>query len=246
MDTSGPDSVEQLRKINMEGLIAQAGTIRRLNLLMGRKVQDSVFSQIRNGNLMGNGRPRVLGTDLARKMEKRLGLPIGWMDLVHGPEEFAALNLAVAAPRADDGVRLADYVVVPVVTVQEKSGDPVFGATNENPLLVSRKWLPPQTGTLDLSACIWTGDSMLPLVRPGSILLLHTTERARRDIVDRGLYLVRLYGDVRLARVQKNGDGSFVFFYANADYRDTLIPGEKLEGICHFYGHVLQIFSFPS
>ena len=78
--------VNEIRRANVELLIAQFGSIAKLNEVLGRNKKDGTFSQIRN-------RTRGLGNGLAIEIERRLQLTIGWMDNDHSEEGLSGLNI---------------------------------------------------------------------------------------------------------------------------------------------------------
>lgn len=78
-------TIDKTRRERLEELIATYGSIAALNASMGMDRTDATFSQIRNQALHSKtGKPRVMGDDLARKIEDRLKKPEGWMDTPPG------------------------------------------------------------------------------------------------------------------------------------------------------------------
>lgn len=72
---------EKVRLQNLELLIAEAGSAAELARLAG--TNSSYLSQVRNQMPTKKGTPRGLGDDLAGKLERSMGKPLGWMDEVH-------------------------------------------------------------------------------------------------------------------------------------------------------------------
>lgn len=66
-----------------------SGSLAKLNDAIGLDRTDATLSQIRTrAPHSKTGKPRVMGDDLARKIEERLSLDVGWMDT---PPSYAEL-----------------------------------------------------------------------------------------------------------------------------------------------------------
>ncbi len=72
---------EQIRLANLEILIAEAGSAAKLARIAG--ANSSYLSQVRHQMQTLNGTPRGVGDDLAVKLERGMGKPVGWMDEHH-------------------------------------------------------------------------------------------------------------------------------------------------------------------
>jgi hypothetical protein len=82
-------TVDETRRQRLELLIKKFGTIAALNAELDMDRTDATFSQIRNQAVHSkSGKPRVMGDDLARKIEEKLGLERGWMDTPPGSELY--------------------------------------------------------------------------------------------------------------------------------------------------------------
>lgn len=80
--------VEEIRRENLLTLIKEAGNASRLSLQTG--VPSSYISQVSRGVDRGNGKPRTMGPDIARKLEVAMGKPTGWMDADHSALSIAS------------------------------------------------------------------------------------------------------------------------------------------------------------
>ena len=80
---------ERVRLRNLEALIAEAGSAAVLARLAG--TSESYLSQVRRQLPTRKGTPRSVGDDLAEKLERAMGKPLGWLDESHegGPGELA-------------------------------------------------------------------------------------------------------------------------------------------------------------
>lgn len=90
---------EQVRLQNLELLIAEAGSAAELARLAS--TNSSYLSQVRNQMPTKKGTPRGLGDDLAGKLERSMGKPLGWMDEVHA--EYPPQPAGSPEPNADAG-----------------------------------------------------------------------------------------------------------------------------------------------
>lgn len=93
-------TVGQIRVDNVALLVKENGTLEAVAELAGTS---SVYlSQIRNASLdQSTGRPRQMGTPMARRLEAACNKPLGWMDTPHAAEdastEAAPSNIVRAA-----------------------------------------------------------------------------------------------------------------------------------------------------
>lgn len=82
--------VTETRLLRLQMLVKKHnGSLADLNEAIGLVRTDATLSQIRTkAPHSKTGKPRVMGDDLARKIEERLSLPTGWMDT---PPSYAEL-----------------------------------------------------------------------------------------------------------------------------------------------------------
>ena len=85
--------IGQTRLDNLEALIRHFGTAEALAEAAG--TSPVYISMLRNRTADAKtGRPREMGTAMARRMEKAAGKPTGWMDQAHDDLSPAAVTLA--------------------------------------------------------------------------------------------------------------------------------------------------------
>lgn len=73
-------TVEEIRLRRLELLVTEAGSAEEL----ARRCDTAAeyLSQLRSGKIdKKTGKPRKPGSQLARKLERRMGKPVGWMDM---------------------------------------------------------------------------------------------------------------------------------------------------------------------
>lgn len=93
-------TVHEVRHANLQMLIKQLGSVQALADLLGRS--HSQVSQLRTRSVnKATGKVRVIGDDLARIIEQKVGKPHGWMDsLDPDAEPGAAKRTRAASPRS--------------------------------------------------------------------------------------------------------------------------------------------------
>jgi hypothetical protein len=84
-------TISETRLIRLRMLVKRHGeSLAALNEAIGLDRTDATLSQIRTkAPHSKTGKPRVMGDDLARKIEEKLSLDLGWMDT---PPSYAELH----------------------------------------------------------------------------------------------------------------------------------------------------------
>lgn len=107
------------------------GSLAALNEAIGLDRTDATLSQIRTkAPHSKTGKPRVMGDDLARKIEEKLSLGLGWMDTppsyaeLHGEEDPRTKVLLLMESMPPDqwptAVRLLDALAQPATGTHGK------------------------------------------------------------------------------------------------------------------------------
>ena len=150
----------RIRLDNLQRLIAEAGSARRLAKLSGSSA--SYVCQVRTQRPTPSGSPRGIGDDLAARFEKAMGKPDGWMDEFHAGEDPAPVN-AEPGPGAH-GVRpLISWVQAGAWTDAADS----FSAHD------AEAWLPcPVRCSPDTFVLRVRGESMEPRFRDGDLIFV--------------------------------------------------------------------------
>lgn len=74
-------TIADTRRQRLTLLIREFGSLAALNERLELPRTDATLSQIKNQSPHHKtGKPRAMGDDLARKIEEKLGKPVGWMD----------------------------------------------------------------------------------------------------------------------------------------------------------------------
>lgn len=124
--------VSETRLARLQMLVKQhGGSLAALNVAMGLDRTDATLSQIRTkAPHSKTGKPRVMGDDLARKIEEKLSLGLGWMDTplsyaeMHGQEDprTKVMQLLEGMPpdQLQTAVRLLDALTQPATGTEGK------------------------------------------------------------------------------------------------------------------------------
>lgn len=84
-------TAQQIRMENFRILLEEAGS--QAELHRRTKVPQPYINQLAKGTKLASGNERSLGDDTARKLEKGMEKPVGWLDKDHSmPMLFSELN----------------------------------------------------------------------------------------------------------------------------------------------------------
>lgn len=138
-------TVEENRRDWLEALIAERGSIAELNIQLERDRTDATLSQIKNQSPHHKtGKPRTMGSDVARDIEVKLGLERGSLDYpivrrtTHGADHQTLLVQEPAAPAyvakvkwPFKSIKESDWLSIPeqtreIIEQQVKSLVPMF------------------------------------------------------------------------------------------------------------------------
>lgn len=117
-------TVSETRRIRVEMLIKKYGGVADVNSALGWARTDPKLSQIRNSNVRkGRAKPYQMGDAMAREIENKLALGIGWMDTppsyveLHGEDDPRTKVLLLMEAMPPDqwptAVRLLDALAQP-------------------------------------------------------------------------------------------------------------------------------------
>jgi hypothetical protein len=97
-------TVEETRRIRLRMLVAKYGSMAELCQLLGyARTETATLTRILNANIRHDrgGKPYNMGGPMARQIEEKLDLPIGWMDTpptyaeLHGEKDVRSMAMAV-------------------------------------------------------------------------------------------------------------------------------------------------------
>lgn len=199
--------VEVIRRENLEILIERAGNLANLNRELGRKPKDSTLSQIRNQAIAsGTGKPKVMGSAIARNMEGALKLSDGWMDQDHtalvASEKESTVSLAL--PPTQDRIYLLKEIRL------DKGQALQLLRCSEDALQ-------------HLALAEMPGDAMVPTLQVGAWILV---DKAVQKVTRDGLYVFTYEGALQAKRVQRTPNGLRISS-DNPAYASWEIPAKK-------------------
>ncbi|WP_343927066.1 hypothetical protein [Pigmentiphaga daeguensis] len=73
-------TIEEIRLERLRDLVSEAGSVANLNRIAKRNERDATISQILNRWEGKTGKPKELGSAMARALEEAMGKEVGWMD----------------------------------------------------------------------------------------------------------------------------------------------------------------------
>jgi hypothetical protein len=193
------------------------------------------FSQISTGR-------REMGEAMARRIERRLGLPPESMDRPFDPALFSQMTLQVGPTPADSGQALArslaapdapdDNISIPLLDVRASAGlgeqqpdhDPMLGT-----LRLSIPWMHQHLRTITSPtnlACLFAyGPSMEPTFGDGSILIVDV---GVREVKVDAIYVLQRNDELYVKRLQRRLDGTLLMISDNPHFApETLTPDGK-------------------
>jgi phage repressor protein C with HTH and peptisase S24 domain len=156
---------------------------------------------------------------------------IGWLAGGEGPEprleRFGKPSRDQADPAKDGRLDTNRYLLLPKLAEAAAAGPetPAAPATSEY-LALRDDWIRTTFGIepdrLELEMA--RGESMLPRIHDGDLLLLDTTEQQFRSF---GVYVLEIGGERLVKRVQRKLDGSLTLISDNPTYEADHIPAAQ-------------------
>lgn len=208
--------VYEIRHDNLLRLIQEYGSIAEINERLGRKRNDAALTIVKNRSVGSRGKPREMGSTLARKIEQGLGLDNGWMDTDH-----TGIVVESAEDDYEEGIRVLELEnwgsmgTDPAVLEQ----DVILGGITLSPEFVRR--LNPSSPK-NLKVITGHGDSMSPTILPGDKILI---DEGVTDLCD-GIYVLQSYDSLFIKRVSRNLKGKAVISSDNPNVKLS----EELDG----------------
>ena len=220
--------IHHIRLVNLQQAIKKAGSQARLADMVG--IKSAYISQIKNTK-----HPTNMGNDVARRIEAALGLPHGWMDVLHDNEAMRVINGDPMLP-PPNLVQMPARCKAPVISYVQAGNwgglvDPYPVGIGGEEIEIDAKW---SANTFVLKV---RGDSMAPTLMEGAYIVVDpNVEWMHNRIV-----VVRQNGDteVTVKRLVKDGD-TYYLKPDNANYRpmemgkDAHICGVVVELVMKF------------
>jgi phage repressor protein C with HTH and peptisase S24 domain len=216
-------TVEDTRHQNLLALIAEHGTTAKLARKTGKS--EAQLGQLANRHLHSKtGKPRNIGSEVARDIEAALNLPQGWMDQPHDAESHVREPTAtfevtpIFAWQHADELPPGDFVFIPRLAVRVAAGHGVEQLAIEFekslPQAYRAEWIRKRRLRPNRLAVIYAkGDSMETRIHDGDTLLIDTSETT---IVDGGVYALWYDGGERVKRLFRRPGGGLIIHSDNA------------------------------
>lgn len=129
---SSMKTIAEIRRVRIESLIEQHGSIANLNVKLGWTRTDPKLAQIRNANTRpGRDKPYQMGDAMAREIEETLGLERGWMDNAPNPyalpddsRTVALLKIMEAMPdwQKEQAIKIVTAIAEPAAPPNTANG----------------------------------------------------------------------------------------------------------------------------
>ena len=192
-------TINEIRRTNLINLLEGFRSVAEFNETMGRSRSDPTFTMIKNQQL-NRGKPRELGSKLAREIELRMNLADGWMDTPHTEEESAPPKNGV--PYIEGTPTL---IPIPVFVLQGGEGKMEDIAVFLDPGLFDRNF--PGREISEFHAAIVLDNSMSPKLNPDDRVLIDT---ATTDFTTAGIYCLETPAGKVLRNIRCRLDGIHV------------------------------------
>ncbi|MDR0769765.1 MAG: S24 family peptidase [Burkholderiales bacterium] len=224
---------KEIRLDNLFLAIARKGSID--TLAKNAETSPSYISQLKNGVIeQKTGKTKGVGDDVARKIERALGEPTGWMDADHSRD--ASPGTARARPiltyASLDELPMESTVLIPSArpTLSAGSGEKPSSAAEEIPLPFQTDGLRQlKSEPKHLLAVKVTDRSMEPLLFSGDTVVIDRSET--RVPVAGGVFAVA-YGDEMLVkRLFKLPDGLRVQSDNPSEGLTFELPGDRADAV---------------
>lgn len=229
--------IKQIRKINLRALVDQYPRVE--DFAEKAETSATYISQIFSEKVKAE-----VGDKLARKIEKRLGLEHGYMDVLHGPAgQGENVRMAGHAPdlrpiRAwnnEDELEGDDYVFLPRLDLSGGcgSGNVLWHIDEKSqPQAFRRSWCQQMGIDIAFSAtCMADGDSMRERIQDGDSLVI---DRSKTTILNGKVYLICYDDEYFVKRIFKVPGVGLKIVSDNPDklrFPDWEIPAEKADSL---------------
>ena len=213
--------IHEYRLENLKKLIAEVGSATELAKLAGYK-QPSYLYQILNRTALQNGKPKNIGSNMARKLERATNKPEGWLDTQRTDK-----------PRlrsSNDPLPEDYYMFVPFLKESEYTDGGSFGVLEYNGF-----WLPFGKSTLYLKniqpenvfCCTLNGNSMKPRIAEDAIMAI---DKGAADIIKDGKIYAFQHDDLfRVKYLYRVPSGKIRIHSENNEYPDEIVNIEEIQ-----------------
>lgn len=177
-------TVFDIRRANLVSLLQKYPSTAAFNVAVGKKRKNPGFTMIKN-QVKNGDKVRVMGDALAREVEAKLSLPVGWMDSEHRDRDSVGYIEGETAE------------VFPMKTLKLAGADPM----KEERVFLDQETLDkyfPGRGREGFAAAIVHDETMSPAVRTGDRVLIDET---KSQFTTDGIYCLDVGGVLVLKRI---------------------------------------------
>lgn len=227
--------ISEIRKANLLELIELKANGSQKDFANAVPTAPAYISQIINGTIGRNGKPAVVGTAMARKIEKAFGLSHGYMDVSHGENKDSI--------KLDNNVDLSEKISldgrqIPVISwVAAGSFSPIETVIKDADIT---EWLPPNKdcGKNGYGLKV-TGMSMSPYFLPDDRIYINPDIQTF-DLKTDDLVIVACAGDTEATFKKLIIEGNDRYLQPlNPNWPDQII---KLTEDCKLVGKVVGLY----
>lgn len=223
----------EIRLENMKRLVEEVGSVAELAKRAGY-AQPSYLYQIINQTAIQNGKPKNIGGQMARKLEKAMNKAVGWLDIKHNEDDATPVIY-----RSNTPVVRAGWISIPHLTATGKMGD---GIEADDPdavidfIVIAQNWARRQFGgnISSLRVINAKGDSMADTIAEGDVVFVDSSISCYDGD---GIYVIRTASGLRIKRLQALVTEGLKIISDNKAYDAEIVVGQNLENI-HICGKV--------
>lgn len=223
--------ISEIRKSNLLDLIESKANGSQKDFANAVPTAPAYISQILNGTIGRNGKPAVVGTAMARKIEKSFSLGHGYMDTLHKSDVFDN-NVDL-----NDKISLEGYSIPVISWVSAGSFSDIETVIKDTEVT---EWLPPNKdcGKNGYGLRV-TGMSMSPYFLPEDRIYVNP-DIQMFDLKTGDLVIVACAGDTEATFKKLIIEGFFRFLQPlNPDWPDQII---KITEDCRLVGKVVGLY----
>ncbi len=249
-------TISEIRRNNLGLLTAEFGTV---DAIANRcKTSPVYLSQVKMQALdLKTGKPRQMGSVVARKLEAGLGKPLGWMDTEHGDDglegdDFASFTHLDDSPAPsmqpilawnhEDDLPPGEFVMIPRMAVNLSCGNgheqTEIEFVKKQPQAFRADWIRQKhLKPAKLAAMSASGNSMEPRIWDGDSLVVDTSQTR---VVDGKVYALWYDGGERVKRLFGMPGGGLRISSDNPAFETIEVGAAELEHV-RILGRVVHI-----
>lgn len=215
------EHLSEIRRANLLFLIEQYGSLKRLNIALGRKSNDATLSQIKNkAPSSRTGTVRNMGVAIARDIEKKLNYDFGWMDVAHPEIQPVPLNKEneFTKNKQKENPDSQPLTIAPLFEIRRRTTDGKFVPLRIGDIKVPDIFIERSAYSFNpknLQSFYIDDLTATDFVPFGSIIVL---DKSVHSYTKDGLYLVELNGSVFFRKIISSVKGGYLVFSSSENF----------------------------